>query len=457
MVLTCREEISVPLDLPGALISEIKHLASMHNPKFYLYQYMRRSTFRVPRMIGRFRVDDKLYVPRGLLDKVVRELKRAGAKVKVSLSRPRKKVGIEFVGELRDEQKQAVKAMLEHDTGILVAPPGAGKTVMACAIINARKVRTCVLVERVELARQWRKRIDEFLGDAGDAVEVITMQKAAHRAVDPDMLAPYDFIVVDECHNAGAPSREARLQRVKARYWLGLTATPERLDGVGELVTLQLGPIRYRMESRQDEVGKKTLCVHQTDFRSDSTDLVDLQGELAADRKRNQLIADNIAEAFGEGRSVLVLVNRLEALRELRRRLRPIVGPMLLSMHGGQTAEQRDVVREVVTSGEPVVIIATDKTAGEGIDLPALNTLFLAAPFSWKGLAVQYTGRITRGPGETDEAGDFEPTVHDYVDAAVPALQAMACKRHRAMKDIGWTCSSARDDGDFHQEGFLEL
>lgn len=153
-------------NLPGKIVAKLRKTASFPNPEFYKLQRMRMPTYPHPRFIfsGEIR-QNEIVLPRGVLDEIVKILSLAGAKVIIRDERiAKKKIKANFNGKLSDIQTQAVKAWKNQDTGILVAPPGSGKTVMACALITERKVSTLILVHRSQLLDQWKERISEFLG-----------------------------------------------------------------------------------------------------------------------------------------------------------------------------------------------------------------------------------------------------------------------------------------------------
>lgn len=152
-------------DLSAAVIAEIKHRATIPNPEFYRHQAQQFSTFGVPRVVICFSQQDRqLLLSRGLVDDISRVLMITGFKVTVSWPRPlQKSLQAEFFGSLRTAQKSGVEAFTGQRTGVLVASPGAGKTVMACSLIADRKVSTAILVNRAELIAQWRERINQYL------------------------------------------------------------------------------------------------------------------------------------------------------------------------------------------------------------------------------------------------------------------------------------------------------
>ena len=450
--------VHVPTDgLPGVVVSALKHAASVSNPEFYRKQAQRLSTFGTPRLVTCFEHDDaELRLPRGLLDETRGVLFDAGFTVEMQEDTTvPMAMDMQFTGELRPEQEEAVQVLLRHETGVLVAPPGSGKTVMACALIAARATPTAILVNRAELLQQWRVRLAEFLtigdkqiGQLGNgrrkrrgAVDLIMMQSIAHRSGDPGVLDEDGQIIIDECHAIAASAVEAAIRTVNTRHWVGLTATPYRADQMDGLITMQCGPIRHVIDAPAP--AESRVVVHETAFTTDETgadgpSIQAIYTELAADEERNTLIVLQVLKAVEEERRCLILTNRLDHLDALGTAIRTRTEASVLTMHGRQTPAERRALRDRLTeldaSREPFVLVAIDKVAGEGIDLPALNTLFLAVPVSFRGRVIQQIGRVTRGEGHADAP----PTVHDFRDTAVPLLERMHQRRRRVMKKEGF-------------------
>ncbi|MFZ5768518.1 MAG: DEAD/DEAH box helicase family protein [Bacillota bacterium] len=445
--------------LPSALLNRLVRLAAFQNPEFYRAQAMRLSTFGKPRVIACVEEFPRhIGLPRGCLEEALELLEQLGIGVEIADERfPGRPIDVTFRGELRPLQEEAANALLGHDIGILCAGTAFGKTMVAAWLIAARKVNTLVLVHRRHLLDQWKERLREFLGVPHGAVgeigggkvrptgviDVALIQSLCRKGEVRDVVAEYGQVIVDECHHASAFSFEHVLKRVKARYVVGLTATPTRRDGHHPIVIMQCGPIRFRVRPREQVRSRPfehVVIPRRTEFRMppefSEPSIQDIYTALAGDRGRNELILSDLLEAVRDGRSPLLLTERTEHVEHLAGRLTGLVRNVFV-LRGGMGARQRREVAEqlaAVPDGEERVLIATGRYIGEGFDDARLDTLFLAMPVSWRGVLEQYAGRLHRL-----HEGKRVVMIYDYVDVHVAVLVRMYRKRLKGYRSIGYS------------------
>ena len=440
--------------LPQPLANRLIRLAAFQNPEFYRAQAMRFAVWDKPRVIGcAENYPNHIALPRGCLDAAQELLEANGIRWQMRDERfEGQPLDVDFVGTLRLDQETAVGAMLHHDAGVLCAPTAFGKTVTAAALIAQRRVNTLVLVHRTELLKQWQERLQAFLGvgkgvvgtigggkaKATGKIDIAVMQTLSrHGEINP-LVESYGHVVVDECHHVGAVSFDAILKRVKAKYVLGLTATPFRRDGQQPIIFMQCGPIRHTASKPASSPHDLEVVPRSLDKRIDLPQEAGIQEvfrHLANDPDRTAAIAVEIEMSFGQGRKVLVLTERTEHLDGIQAALAGKI-PATFILHGRMSKKQRATVIEELDAllpEAPRVMLATGKLVGEGFDHPALDTLVLAMPISWKGTLQQYAGRLHR-----EHAAKTDVRIIDFVDTGHPALLRMWDKRQRGYRAMGY-------------------
>lgn len=440
-------------DLPQPLANRLIRLAAFQNPEFYKAQAMRLPVWNTPRIVGcAENYPQHIGLPRGCLDAVLDLLQENGIHPELQGERlPVRKTAVKFNGTLRKDQKAAVREMLKYEFGVLCAPTAFGKTVTAAALIARRKVSTLVLVHRTELLRQWQERLTGFLempkGELGaigggkkkasGKIDIAVMQSLSRHEGLGELLDQYGQIIIDECHHLSAFSFEAILKQAKAKFVVGLTATPIRRDGHQPIIFIQCGPIRHsaaRPQTAPAELQVWPSALPTPDIPPDSP-IQQVFRILANDAIRNQHIAKDVLAAYKERRKVLVLTERADHLSLLREALGDEVKHCFV-LHGRLSKTQRTAVfseLEALDDTAPRVLLATGRLIGEGFDHPPLDTLVLAMPISWKGTLQQYAGRLHR-----EHADKQDVRIYDYAEIDQTQLARMWDKRQRGYRAMGY-------------------
>lgn len=437
--------------IPADLVDQLRRTAAFANPQFHERERARLPTHATPRVIAcHEQAADALVLPRGCHDPIQEVLQAAGLGLELDdQRRAGSSIRVSCAAELSAQQRRAVAAMARHDIGVLVAPPGSGKTVMATKLIADRARSALILVHRRPLRDQWIARLEDFLGldsyeigsptePGRSGIDIATIQTLTRRDDLPDLLDGYGHLVIDECHHASAVSVERVLREAPARYVTGLTATPMRRDGHHPIITMQCGPIRHTLQAPDDEAHARRILVEcHTTFDATALptepSIQEVLGAVAADTDRTEQIAADVVEQLDAGRYPLVLTERRAHLDQLADRLAPDVARLVV-LHGGMGVRARRRADEILADhSSPRVVLATGRYIGEGFDDPRLDTLILAMPIAWTGTMTQYAGRLHR-----HHDAKHEIRILDYIDIEIPVLRRMYAKRRRAYNCLGY-------------------
>jgi len=425
------------------LLAELKRQLTIANPKH-------QDALKYGRWIGKklkpelyfFEIEDgAIRFPRGFAGAAVHLCQRLTGRMPEIEDQRRllPPLDLPFGGRLRPYQEAAIRDVLRKHFGVLVAPTGSGKTVMAMALIAARSQPTLILLHNKELLYQWRERLAEFMGlEAGligdghhevGPVTIGIVNSVRNRLAE---LAPlFGHLVVDECHRVPASLFTGVVREFDCQYMLGLSATAyRREDGLTKLINYFMGERVHQVNLQELEAAgavlKPSYIQHQTDFlHTFKGDYQELLSALTRNEPRNRRIAADIAAEARQARgTILVVSDRVAHCEQLAALLAEHgIEPAILT--GRLPAEARSRVVEEVRQGRVKVLIATLQLVGEGFDVTGLTTLFLTTPIKFSGRLRQVIGRILR-PAEGKQ-----PKVVDYADQHIGVLRKSAQARLR--------------------------
>lgn len=347
---------------------------------------------------------------------------------------PRLDYAITLDGPGREDymQQDALKAMKLNEQGIVVRPPGEGKTEIALAFVAWCKTRTLVLVHTHDILQQWVERakrnipgieVGTVQGDNYTVghLTVATVQTAYEYADNKQFWMKFGCLIADECHHAPASTWEKILDASPAYYRFGLTATDKRADGMHPRIRHLIGPVIHRKKFKPRI---PTTCVPvKTNFRFKMRGPYDWQrmiGALVSDEDRNSLIAKTAVRQLKKGQSALILSSHIRHLELIYEHIELELGfdegclQLVEILTGKKSKKVRDKAWDDFRSGELRLVLAT-QLANEALDVPILSRVLLVFPSRSFGPLLQKVGRALRTHDEKHGAmilDFYDPHVH---------------------------------------------
>ncbi len=432
-----------------------KHL-NFFNTEYAVKQRMGLPTFGTERYFKTIeKNNENILLPRGFLSTLLNYLKEQNVPFVIFDQRYKSSpIKYLFSCSLFDYQSVAVNAFTNKDSGILVAPPGSGKTIMGLALVAEKKQPALILVHRKQIANQWVERIENFLNipkkkigqvvgtkkKAQLPITVAMVQSLARLDSLEDLANQFGTVIVDECHHMPAKMFRAVITKLKPQYLYGLTATPNRKHNDERLIFIYLGEIIHEVEHQpkpnllQKTVAAEPLITNPSvsiivrgttlsfPFKISARNYQPAIKSLCFDTARNQQIITDIIAVAKVGKKCLVLTERKEHVDLLTEYLK--YDFEVISMTGDLSASKKRDKEKQILSGHFQIILATGQLVGEGVHFPHLDALFLVYPFSFEGKLTQYIGRILHSDSTTK-------TVYDYCDELVPYFDRMYKKRQK--------------------------
>jgi superfamily II DNA or RNA helicase len=439
-----REGMTTPL------INFLKEELNFVSTEFIIKKKLGKNTFGTERYFKFVKeTENEVVVPRGFIGKLIRFCREN--KIEHDFIDERKKQKLTpylFNVQLRDHQQTVIESTAKKDLGVIVAPPGSGKTIVALKIISDKQQPALIIVHRKQLVEQWAERVETFLGiqkneigkigqgknKVGKKITIATIQslsKELGKADAENILTAFGTIIVDECHHIPAETFRNAISKLQTFFLYGLTATPFRKYNDGKLIFIHLGEVVAEIKSSEisnSQLAKIIIRNTELDvpYNSKTDKFETLSKILVHDSVRNKLILQDVKAEINKGKKVVIITERKEHIDSLYQYLKHSYEAITLS--GEDSEINKNSKWKILKAGNYQVLITTGQFFGEGTDLQNANCLFLVYPFSFEGKLIQYTGRVQRS--------EVAPTIYDYRDIKIDYLNKLFLKRNTYYRKI---------------------
>jgi len=443
--ITLTNQIIIPrLELTPQLINWLRENLNFANVDYIIKQKTGKSTHNIE---AHFRAlnekDGFVLLPRGFIGNLIQYCIEHG--IPYTLEDKRVKLEpIEFKStiSLREYQKTTLEITDKKDFGVIVAPPGSGKTLMGLQIVAQKQQPALVIVHRKQLFDQWIERIESFLGipkfrigkieggkyEIGNEITVAMIQSLQASSLPDKTFHSFGTIIVDECHHIPAKTFREVIINFHSYYLYGFTATPTRKNRDEKLIFIHIGKIIREIllpPTEDDHSQELSVIIRETGlstpFNAKTDNFETLLHILIHDTARNELIVQDIKREVSAGRKVLVLSERKAHVAILRQYLKNSIETIAITGEDPIQARKSKLLQ--IQEGHFQVLITTGQFMGEGADIDTLDCLILAYPFAFEGKLIQYIGRVQRS--------SFKPTIYDYRDIKIEHLENLFKQRNR--------------------------
>lgn len=340
-------------------------------------------------------------------------------------------IELNFNGSLRENQLPVVDAFMKATKttiggGLICLGCGYGKTILALYMASLIGKKTLVVVHKEFLVHQWIERIHQFLPEArvgkiqqnvvdveDKDIVIAMLQSISMKEYPESTFKSFGFVCIDECHHMGAEVFSRALPKITTKHMLGLSATPDRKDGLRKVFEYYLGGMVFCIKGREPEKVKVELIRYNCTNPDFKQMHMNFKGQINSPKMINQvcedpdrfkLIINLLIRVAKEGRKILILCDRRGYLDEIYKRVtKKEIGSIGYYVGGMKEKALQE-------SSTKQIILGTYSMASEGMDIPALNTVILTTS---KSDVEQSVGRILR---EKESERKFVPLIIDIVD-----------------------------------------
>lgn len=355
-----------------------------------------------------------------------------------------KQCEMNFKMSLRENQQKIINdiypKILSNGGGIITLPCGFGKTIIALYIASQIKLKTLILVHKTFLQDQWINKIKEFLPTSSigiiqqNIIEnnndfiVGMIQSISQKDYDKNIFSDIGLLIVDECHHIASKIFSKSLYKIGANYTIGLSATPNRKDGLTKVIKWYLGD---QLCNITEHLNKETIAyqflykLQENNIKAQDIilfketlqyikgkyvpNIVKMTTNLTKIEIRNNFIINVILEIIKNPlRKILILSGRIKHLKLLKETIDKEFKKLNINIQTNYYIGESNKKERIEAEQNASIIFASYSMAHEGLDIPKLNTIILTTP---QKDIVQSIGRIMR-----QHKNIINPIIIDIVD-----------------------------------------